>query len=626
MIQLVNRSAQLLLLVVLATAVNLRASAEETGQLRAEDAPLFSEQIVVVATGTEARIESVGSSVTVVTRAQIEARGATSVLEVLRTVPGVEVVQGGGPGRVATVLIRGASSSQTLVLLDGVRLNSANTGAYDLADLRADQVERIEIVRGPQASLYGSEAIGGVVSIITRRGSPGLSAAATADVGNLGFGRLAAWIGGQDRRVDYRLNLSREGLDGVSVASETAGNHEADPYRNLSALGSLGVSLGRGGRLDLTVDALSARADLDGFAWGVGPTDDPNAVQDRRAVVASARLDSGGGNRWRYRLSAALNREDLRGSDPDTPSNVYRIMATTAEFAVRSDLTVAENDVVSVGASLEERRGENVGSYDRKVRIASLFAENQWSAGKGVAVTAAVRRDTHDAFGGKTTFRLTGSFGFADGGGRLHGSWGTGFKAPTLVDLYYPFYGNLNLRPETSHGLDLGIEGRFADDRLRVDVTAFANRFDDLISWDGQTYTANNVATAKASGVEATLVAETGEALQLSASYTLTDSEDLSTGVALARRPRHRFAASAFLRQSARLSGSVTVIVVLDRIESDGRPMEDYSRLDAHVEYKITDLLAAHLRVENLLDAQYEEVIGFTSPGRLTAAGVTLHL
>ncbi len=584
-----------------------------------------SETVIVTANLAPTEEAAVGSSVTVLTRAEIAARGTTSAVELLRTVPGVEVVQGGGPGSTASVFLRGSSSSHTLVLVDGVRINAPTTGAVDIADLRADDVERIEILRGPQSSLYGSEAMGGVISIITRRGEPGLSARAGGEGGSLGLARWQVSAGGQEGRLDWQVGGGREAWDGVSVASERAGNRERDPYRNRSGSLRLGWQLGTRSRVEATWRGQDATAALDGFTWGVGPTDDPNFEQRRRAQTGAVALTSQITARWRQQVRLGVYDERLEGIDPDTEYNRYDIANRNSSLLAQSDLQLGRHHVLSLGASAERRDGKVEGGFDERADLLSAFAASQWTWGTAGAFTAAVRHDDHSVYGGKTTYRATGVLGLG-GGARLHASWGTGFKAPTFNDLYYPYYGNPALRPETSRGWDAGVTWEGRDGVWSADLTAFANRYEDLVAFSWTSFQAENIARAEARGWEAAAGLRSGKSLSWRASYTFTRSEDLATGSPLPRRPKHRGSLTARLGGDGPLTASATYWVVRDRVESDGRPMDDYDRLDLAAQVRLASWVHATLRVHNALDADYEELAGYTSPGRTFALGFVLNL
>ena len=442
----------------------------------------------------------VGSAVTVIAAEEIERRNPVAVLDLLRTVPGAEVTHAGGPGKIATVRVRGGSGAQALILVDGVRINSVAGGTVDFANLLAANIERIEVLRGPQAT-YGSEAMTGVISITTSRGGPG-----------------------------WRLNATGE-----------AGTHSHRRFE----LGLLGAA-----------------------------------------------------DRWEIR-------SDIRQID------------------LQSDIALAADNVLNVGFGTENRRGLSVGTFDEEADLDSWFVQDQWSITDNVHVTAAVRGDEHSTFGSETSHRVTLSGGWSDGRGRVHGSYGTAFRAPNFNELYFPFSGDPNLLPETTEGFDIGVQQRIGDSGVTLDLTWFDIDFDQLIDFDLTSFTFGNLAQASSSGAELTLRYRPDIDYSLELSHTYNRTEDKATGHPLARRPKNRTTAVAQLQPTNRFAAAFMAAFVADRIDSNGAVMDDYTKVDVHLSYAWS-MLGPFVRIENLLDEDYFEVPGFVTPGRTIVVGVRL--
>ncbi len=595
------------------------------------------EEIVVSAQAAEVPRQRVGSSVTVIGRDEIEARRAVSVAELLRTVPGVEVARTGPPGGNTSVFIRGGNSSHTLVLVDGVRVNSPAVGAYDFSSLSTDDVERIEVVRGPQSALYGSEAMGGVISVHTRRGTGGgLEGGASAEVGTEDSRRFAtSWRGGGDR-ADWSFAASHRAFDGVSSASEAAANDEEDPFSNTTAAGLLGFAFAGDGRAEVSVRYLDSDTGLDGFAFGVGPVDDPNYELDREAVYANLRFEKPVTRRWTQHLRVGTAREDLAATDPDTPFQAFSTDTVVTDAVLRSDLVLAGDpggdaagasaDTLSLGAGWEERRGEAAGSFDETVEVTSAFAENRFAWRGRLFLTTGVRHDDHSVFGSETTWRGTASW-LAGGGTRVHGSYGTGFKAPTFNELYFPGFGNPALAAEISEGWDLGVE--FAGSGAAgtpgawaADVTWFDNDYKNLIGFDFTTFRAANISDARARGIESWLTLPLAAGVDTRVNYTWTDSENLATGDPLPRRPEHRASLTTLWDPAGPWDASLALVAVADRVDSDGSELEDYQRLNLTAGFAVSDPLTVYLKVDNALDDDSAEIAGYTTPGAVFSLGV----
>lgn len=590
----------------------------------ADDPPpswTVQEDVVVSAERWSVPEGEVGSSVTVLDREEIEARHETTVLELLRTVPGVAVVQGGGPGRAASVFLRGANSQHTLVLLDGLRVNSVHNGGFDFADLTTDNVERIEVLRGPQSTLYGSEALGGVISITTRRGRGDVEYSVDARGGELDTRRLAVGARGQGRFLDWSVSATGFETAGISTASERQGNREVDPYENLTASGRLGWTYADG-RADLALRVSDAEVGLDGFAFGVGPVDDPNFVQSRRLGHVALSWNHEFTPRWRGKAILGTMRDELEGEDPDSPFNNFLFEDRIDQLILQSGLDLAAAGDLTAGYELEERHGESPGSFDESSSLSSLFLNHRWSWDDRLHLSAGARYDDPEDVQGEATWRVTGSYLAGAERVRLHGSYGTGFRVPSFVERFFPGLGNPGLGPETSEGGDFGIEAFFAARRIEVDLTWFHSRFDDLIVFDFTGSTFANVAEAESQGLETVVELRPIEDLELTATWTYTDSENRATGQPLARRPRDRGTFQALYTPADGWSLAASLLHVADRVEFDGQPMDDYQRLDLSVEAPGWGAWAPYLRIDNALDEEYEELPGFTTPGRLAVAGV----
>ncbi|HEX6203968.1 MAG TPA: TonB-dependent receptor, partial [Thermoanaerobaculia bacterium] len=571
--------------------------------------------------------ERVGSSVTVIEREEIERRRAVTVGELLTVVPGVAVVRSGGRGGSTSVFLRGASSSHTLVLVDGVRVNSTGSGAFDWADLVTDGIERIEVLRGPQSAIYGSEALGGVVSIVSRRGAEGLAGSLAAEAGSADWRRLAARLGGGAGGWDWSVAASRQETEGISHAPAARGNRERDPWENATAAASLGRAWGDDGDVRLSLRWFDAAAGLDAFDFFAGLVDDPSFRQERRGVVGSLAVEKRLSPRWTQRFRLGVADEETRTLDPDPEPGFHRsaFFGTTADAEIAADLDLGGGHTLSAGYVFERRQGEQVEAFDAEADVHAVYVEDRF-AWRRLSVALGARHDDHSAFGGETTFRGTAAWRLgAPGAGtatRLHASVGTGFKAPTFVDLYYPFFGNPELLPETSESAELGVERAWRGGRVVADLTGFAARYDDLITFDSRTFLAANVARAEVAGVEAAVDWRPREAWGVAVAYTLTDSEDRATGELLPRRPRHAASLSLDLAPAPRWTATATLVAVADRIDSDGRRLPDTQRLDATVDYAWTPRLGAYLRVENLLDEEGAEVGGYAAPGAMAVVGL----
>ena len=577
--------------------------------------PIVAEEIVVSANRYEAPRSEVGSAVTVIDAGEIEQRNQVAVLDLLRTVPGVEVTQTGGPGKVATVRVRGGTGGQAAVLVDGIRVNSVTGGSYDFSNMLAANIERIEVLRGPQAT-YGSEAMTGVISITTRRGEPGWRLNATAEAGSNEHQRFDFGFLGATDVWDYSVSGTDLSTDAVSHRYIEGGSAEDDPFENQTLSARLGATFLDDGRVDLR--ARSARGDtaLDGF----GP-EDLNAMAAKDDETLSLSIEKALGSFWRQTVRIGRTEGLLLGTDPDTFWNNYEVNSEIQQIDLQSDVTLGADNVLNLGYSTETRKGLSGGNFDEEADLDSWFVQDQWSITDNTHVTAAVRGDEHSAFGSETSHRVTIASSWAGGQGRVHGSYGTAFRAPTFNELYYPFSGDPNLLPETTEGFDIGVEQRFGESGVSVDLTWFDMEFDQLIQFYFPTFSFRNVANASSSGAEFTLRYRPNVDYSLELSHTYNETENQSTGEPLARRPKNRTTLVAQLRPTERFSAAVMAAAVSDRVNSDGVVMDDYTKVDLNLSYT-RSLWQPFVRIENALDEDYFEVPGYVTPGRTFVAGL----
>ncbi|MDA8018768.1 MAG: TonB-dependent receptor [Thermoanaerobaculia bacterium] len=616
----------LFLISFFASATGATAESAEEPSSDSVQQPTVSEEITVAANRIETPIDEVGSSISVLDRSDIERHAWSTVADALRSMPGLEVSRSGGVGQLTSVFVRGGSSSQVLVLIDGVRLNSATSGAYDFSAMTTDAIERIEVVRGPQSTLYGSEAVAGVISIVTDRSeSERVHVTGRVEGGDDDHHRLELSVGARRGSFDYRISLADHHTEDASAADARRGNPEVDAWSNTTATARFGWALGGGemGRFDVDLRHVDSDVEIDGFSFSEGAVDDLDARNLRTARIGSVTLELTPTDRWTQTVRLGVSDDELQGEDPTNPFGNFIVESETLQASTRTDLRLEAQNVdhtLSFGAEWESRDGGSVGSFSDEAEIASFYLQDRLSVGR-LHLTLGARYDDHDQFGDETTWRAAAALGVGTSG-RLRASWGTGFKAPTLNDLFFPGFGNPDLVPETSEGFDLGYEHRFGD-RWRLDLTGFDLDFENLIAFDFATFLPQNIASASSTGVEVQVAYE-GERSRLVAHHTWNETEDEATGSQLARRPEHRSVMDLSWRVTDSWNVATRLVAVADRIDSDGSELEDYERLDLTVEYAVTERWRPYVRLINVLDEEYSEVGGFGTQGATALVGLRL--
>ncbi|MEA2078395.1 MAG: TonB-dependent receptor [Pseudomonadota bacterium] len=623
------------------------------------------DDLVVTATRLATPRGEVASSVTVITAEDIERRQFRSVAHALRSVPGLHVVQSGGPGQQTSVFMRGANSNHTLVLIDGIEATdpSSPAGAVDFSNLWLDNIERIEIVRGPQSTLYGSDAIGGVIHITTRRGEGKLHGAGKLEGGSDNTVNQQASAAGSTDRVNYSVGVTHVDTDGDSVTPRRLRNGvsaEDDNYENWTTSARLGMAVSD--RLEVTFFGryIDSETDLDPELemFGFGTTEDRDARLDQTEYLlrgeAKAQLLDG---LWEATFSTSYSDFDRKNRN-DRQSPTETLTRTTFDgdklkFELKNDFYLMDAHVMTLGLETEKENMDSGGfsdfggfivgeETDADARNDAVYAQDQFSYGNRVFGTAGLRYDDHDGFGSEVTYRLAPVYVHRETNTRLKASVGTGFKAPTLfqTDGFTPnnfgsFYrGNPDLDPEESFGWEIGIEQAFWDERLNVGVTWFKSDIDDLMQvvfdpFFNSTY--ENIDEADIQGAETFIHVQPLESLAVRLDYTYTDAEDDDTGEQLLRRAKHKLDLDVEFRPLSRASINLAVNYVSDykdiSRESAGTIKgDDYAVLDIAADYQLNKQWRLFGRVENATDEHYEPADGFQASDRGLFAGAELKL
>jgi len=591
--------------------------------------------LVVTPTGQAVSALQIGHSVTTVTAQDIAANGWRTLPEALRMIPGLHIHQSGSPGSTVGLVMRGGRSSQVLVLVDGIRLNdpSGPTREAEIAAVDLANVERIEVLRGPQSGLYGSDAIAGVINIITRKAAPGVSGSLSAEAGSYGTYRAAAQLHSGTEKMDAAASVSYLHTDGFSAANKRfPGNTEKDGFSTLNAAASLGVQATDWLRLEGRVQVIDAEADYDN---GGGPgADAEGAVASTEQVLTGLRAEIGEKDAtWRQALMLNYSVMD-RAFDDMFGHTEYKGENLDTEW--RHDIRTGDAGTLSAGVSFRREEAEVASDPGVSAETVGVYLQQHATLGAFDAV-AGLRYDEHEEFGGELTWRAAPSYRIETTGTRLKGSVGTGFKAPSLYQLYAPAsawgaIGNPDLDPETSLGWDAGVEQAFCGERLVLGVTYFASRVEDQIEF-ANGY--ENISRVDSEGVECYIAYNPLDALTLMATYTRTDAEDKSSGAQVIRVPKDRASVTATYAFSPRTDISATVLYTG---AFDDRYFDStmFTAVNARVDSSVVVNLAGRLgltervslfgRIDNLFDEDYEQVYGYGTAGLSGYAGLNMTL
>lgn len=628
-----SRPAQAILcLTAIAQFVSLPA-ASLSGAKAAEQLP----EVVVSASRIAVPSEEVGSAVTVITAEEIERKQVRVLSDVLREVPGLAVNRTGTVGGLTQVRIRGAEGNQTLVIIDGVEVNDPSAGSeFNFGNVLASDIERIEVLRGPQSALYGSDAIGGVINIITKKGGGPVTGTLSVEGGSFRTGQATANLRGGDDWYHFSLGATGFSTDGVSVAPESQGNPEEDGHRNQTYNGKFGISPLDNLEIELFGRYVKSSVDTDPQPAVLGVIQTVDGDRETRTTQQTGRAQAKYSlfdGMWEHIVGAGINREE-RDSYTDGALS-FEADGEKARYDYQSNVFFDTPEVAEASHSLTflaEREDESqrtqsaFGGSDLEITNYGYVGEYRLGLWDRLFLSGGLRWDDNELFEDETTFRTTAAYLHEETGTRLHGSYGTGVKNPTLFELFGfgpNFVPNPDLTPEKSKGWDIGVEQVFFDERLTLDVTYFNNRITDLIQGAGNT-AVNLSGTSKIDGVEVSALAQITDDLSFRGQYTYTNGQD-ANGIELVRRARHLASANLayqFLDGRAKLDLGVDYNGKQRDFQFSNFfgtrtnvTLDDFVLVNVAGSYEVFDGIEVYGRVENLFDEDYEEVLGFDNPG-----------
>ncbi|WP_010161747.1 TonB-dependent receptor plug domain-containing protein [Sphingomonas sp. PAMC 26617] len=630
--------------IALAAPALAQSAQSTTGLEKAADA---AQEIVVTANRAARPVDTVGQSVTVLDTATITQRQAVVVSDLLRQTPGVTVVRNGGIGTTTSVSIRGAESDQTVALIDGIKLNdpSAPGGGFNFGNLLIGNIARIEVLRGAQSVLWGSQAIGGVVNLVTRQPTENIAIIARAEGGGDGTGQGFANVSGKAGPVSASFGGGYYSTGGISAY---APGTERDGFRSYAANGSLGIALASTVSVDLRGFYTNSRTDFDGFPPPDYTFGDTREYGDSEQWIGYAGLNAAlFDGRLRNRIGYAHTDTDRRNFDPDSdPTETFRGIGRNDRIEYQGTADITKAVFATFGAEREVSRFSS-SSYGGPVtrgraRLFSGYGQLAITPIAGLTATGGVRHDDHNIFGGATTFSGSGVYSPNAGATTLRASYSEGFKAPTLYQLQSE-YGNAGLTPERSHGWDAGITQKALDGAVEASATYFHRNSRDLITFvscdgpltgictDRPFGTYDNIARTRAQGVELTLLLRPVAPLTVSASYTYLDATDRSPGSAtfgytLARRPGQSITVNADYRWTFGLTTGATLTSVGDSFDdaANARRLDGYVLADLRASFPVTRTVEVYGRIENVLDTHYQTIYQYGQPGRAAFGGIRL--
>ncbi len=631
----------------------LSASSAFAGEQQLAEADILGstnvEELVVSATRTPQPLYKIGSSVTVLTRDAIQNSQTVAVSDLLSQLPGVSFSRNGAIGGTTALRIRGAEADHTIVIIDGVKLNdpSSTGGGYNFGNLLTGDIERIEVLRGAQSTLWGSQAIGGVVNIVTVSPTASFEADAEVEGGsrNTASGTLAA--GGASDRVVWRIAGSRYVTDGHS---SFVSGREDDGYQNNGLTGRLRYAATEQLSFDLRGFFSKAHNQFDGFpapAFAFADTAEFGKVKEFLGY-AGANLELLDG-RFKNRVAYAFTDTDRDNFNPDQAVTkvTFDAQGRNKRFEYQGTYALVEGWDAVFGAEHEKSsfRTASPSAFTpnptpavASANITSLYAQFQAEVVEDLTLTGGLRYDDHSTFDSAVLGQATAAWSLNDGGTILRASFGQGLKAPTLYQLY-SIYGNTALNPEVADSWDAGVEQHLLDNAVTLSATGFYRKTLNQIDFVscpsanpfckvGVAGVYDNVARSRAKGVELAASAEVG-ALTVQGNYTLTDTQNTSRGNAnrgkdLQRRPKHAANLSATYNWPFDVSTGVTVKYVGDAFDNAANSfvLQDYTLVDLRAGWQINETVEVYGRIENLFNEVYATTRNYGTARRGVFAGV----
>jgi vitamin B12 transporter len=585
--------------------------------------PTVKDEIIVTASSLPETIESTPAAVTIITRKEIDERAALDVADLLREVPGLVLARSGSPGKATSLFTRGAASTQTLVMWNGIVLNNPYFSGYDWGRFSTAGVEKIEVVRGPFSALYGSEAMAGVINVLTTTETSGVH----GDLESGSHGLRNATVDAAYASETAIVNASYE------HRSDDGEDPNDDFHQNSASamakwMPSAGFSLGVAGRHT---------------SFNLGIPFNTNAA-GTELVPSLDRRQSGTETQISIPVMFTLGRfisdltlsENHRRDDFHDPADPFTTSTSTDAKTRRARLTTriatAAGTIVA-GGEYDHDLVNDITNFgpnflDKRRTDRSYFVEDRYSrvlgSGSRLELSAGIRNDHFDVFGSQTSPRIAAAI--VNGTSKWRVAFGRGFRAPSLGELYFPFFGNPNLSAESNRSYELGYDAALGRDGV-FSLTYFNTRYRNLITFDPATFISQNIGRVRSDGFEAGATQHVSADVYAAFSYTfLHRNEDEATGLRLARRPKHSGSISAGYRTGA-VDTNVVLLHTGEREDSlavlpfSRTTNRAYTTIDANVQYHLSRI-TPFVKIENLANEKYEEVVGFASPGRRVILGV----
>lgn len=610
-----------------------------------------NDPVVVTATRYDTSVSKEGKAITVVTEDEIKKTGKKTLADVLETVAGVTVTRYGTEGSLSYVYIRGSKSGNVLVMIDGVKISDpmAIGNMYDISGIMTSDIERIEIVKGAMSSIYGAEASGGVINIITKKGK-GKRVTISGEAGSNKSFKESVAVSDYNGTSSFYFSGTHYKTEGISSAKKKgSGDFDKDSYENITASGKMDSKLSDTATILFSLNYTDSSLDADDGSF----EDDPNNVYTNKLFTSRGEFSHSPFKWWSYKLGASYMSFVRENTDPadalDTTENsVYTYNGSNYRLDFLNKLNLFDINILSVGFDLVNDRGSSTSAYhddwsnsnsisifkEKTLWTRSFFVHDSLSLFEIFNVNAGFRLDDNDVFGEHWTWDSSASLIIPVTGTKFHGSTGTGFRAPSLFELYGQFGGNEDLKPEKSFVYDCGVYQELFSGIFSIDVTYFVQEYKDKIIWISSKYD-NLDGKVKNSGVELSSTIKILDFLRGNYAYTYIKYDKTNDTSATLKRPAHKHSASVTVIPVAGLDITLSYLYTDDRKDVYYDPatwsqsivtLASYHKFDLNIRYSLNDTVTFTFKGENLTDEDYMETYGYNTKGRSFYGGAEITL
>lgn len=597
----------------LATALSSIVFVTSPFLAKAEE-PLELQPIEVSVSRFDTPEDKYPGSVEIVTAEEIKQSGHRQITDILREQLGIDLFQNGPRGTSSNVIMRGSETDGTLVLIDGVQVNSNSTGAFNFGSINLDNIEKIEILRGPQSTIWGADASAGVINIVTKRGKGTPTHVASFELGSFDTFYESLSSSGKINRYNYSFSASRTDTKGFSALNERfAATRTDDGFQNTTFSSRVGTDFSNNGRIEFIGRYSDSAVGIDSFQ-----ADNPTRESNTESFQVSLPFKKGITDWWDLQFTPSLNYEVVKDEQATKTDQIYSRNYT---LDLQNSVYIGDDYSLIFGMEYEVLNGHNVlSNFKRNIYNQGYFGQLNYDHNNRILLTGGFRKDLNSQYENPTTYKFEGAYNFLTSGTKVHIAHATGFRAPSFNQLFFPNFGNPNLLPEKSRSSEVGVRQSLIDGKINVSMTYFFVEYQNFID----NTAAKNLASARDQGIESQVQIKLPYNTALTMNHTWQNAID-QNGTELSRRAKHNFSSNLSKKFGHGISGLLGMRA-RSRVRtntSGSQIAQGFVTLRTAWSLEVSKALRATLRVENLLDKKYEEVFGFSTQGVSAFVGAT---